>query len=144
MKLTRRKALLLAAAAGAAGLGGAALRGLGRGGVAARTLQVIERVYGPEYAAHEAAIEFAQVYEGFVLEKGLSGRLLNGWYRLGLGNAPFISGRLAEIDSSIILKFATSTNVILASETGAPLVFTGLFQPYLSACANQLSAQAIS
>jgi hypothetical protein len=144
MSLTRRKALLFGAAAGAAGLGGAVLRGAGRGGVAAHALEVIERVYGPDFAAHEAAIEFAAVYEGFVLDKGLSGRLLNAWYRLGLKSAPILGNRLAEIDLSIIEKFATSTNVILASETGVPLEFIGLFQPYLSACANQLAAQAIS
>ena len=135
---------MLGAAAGAAALGGAALRGAGRGGIAAHTLEVIERVYGPEFAAHEAAIEFAEVYEGFVLAKGLPGRVLNAWYRLGLSDAPFMSDRLAAIDSSIIVKFATSTNVVLAHETGVPLVFVGLFQPYLSACANQLAAHAIS
>ena len=144
MKLTRRQTLLFGAAAGTTGVAGALLRGSGPGGVAAHTLDVIARVYGPEFAAQDAAIEFAGVYEDFVLEKGLKGRLLNAFYRLGLENLPLVRDRLEAIDQSVIDKFATSTNVILAWETGVPLVFVALFHPYVTPCSNQLSAQAIS
>lgn len=144
MRLTRRRTLLLGAAAGAAALGGAAIRGVGRGGITAHALAIIDRVYGPDVAARDAAREFAQTYEDFVLDKGLSGLVLNAWYRLGLDHVPIMSNRIAAIEASVIDKFATSTNVVLAYETGVPLVFVGLFQPYLSPCTNQLAAQAIS
>jgi hypothetical protein len=144
MRFTRRQTLLFGAAAGAAGLAGATLRGAGTGGVAAHALDVIRRVYGPEFADDDAAIEFAGVYERFVLAKGVSGRLLNACYRLGLDKLPLVHGRLAAIDESVIEKFATSTNVILAWETGVPLVFVALFHPYETPCVNQLSAHAIS
>lgn len=140
MRFTRRRTLALGAFAGAAlGLGLAARPGRG---VASHALDVIREVFGPEFSSQEAAREFAQVYQAFVLEKGLSGRAVHLAYRFGLQGLPVLGTRMSRIDDSVIEKFATSTNVILAAERGEPLVFTGLFHPYETPCLNQLSADA--
>jgi hypothetical protein len=143
MRLSRRGVLLSSAAALTAAAAAGAY-GLLPGGMVAHALDVIARVYGPAIAAEPASREFAEAYERFVLEKGAQGQALNGAYRLGLDHLPLVRDRLAQIDDSIVYKFATSTNVILATETGVPLVFVTLYQPYITPCASQLGANAIA
>lgn len=142
MKLTRRQTLALGLGAGAAGLGlaHAATRG---GGIAAHALKVVADVYGPEFTAQEAAHQFAAAYQDFVLAKGVPGRMVHLGLRYRLDRLPVVGPRFARIDDSIIDKFATSTNVILAAERGEPLVFVALFQPYEAPCQSQLAAQAM-
>lgn len=137
MRLTRRQTLALGAA-----IGLAAAATAGRG-VAAHTLDVIREVYGPEFADQPAAHEFARAYEAFVLEKGLPGRMVHLAYRLGADRIGPVGRRLGRIDESVIDKFATSTNVILAAERGEELVFVALFHPYETSCMNQLGVQAL-
>lgn len=144
MRLTRRQTLAFGVAAGTAGMAGALLGGTLRGGIAQHALDVIARVYGAEFAAADAAMEFAETYESFVIEKGIRGTLLNAGFRLGLDSLPLVRGRLTSIDQSVIDKFAMSTNVVLAWETGVPLVFVVLFHPYEAPCSNQLSAMAVA
>jgi len=141
MKITRRRFFVgTGAMAGiAAALGGYAVF---PGGVERHALDVVARVYGPDIATTPAARDFARAYESFVREKGFSGLAVNAVYRFGAQNIPGVRRRLTVLDESIVTKFATSTNVVLSSETGAPLVFTGIFHPYLNSCANQLSALA--
>lgn len=141
MRLSRRNVLFFAIGAAGAGI---AYRAIGEHGIAAHALDVISEVYGPEFAAQDAAHDFAEAYEAFVLKKGVPGRLVDAAYRFGLQNLPYVDGRLKRIDASVIEKFAMSTNVILAAERGEPLVFVSLFHPYQAACMNQLGASAIS
>jgi hypothetical protein len=141
MKLTRRQTLTMGVVAGAAGIGLGLKATTGRG-IGAHALAVIREVYGPEFAQQDAALAFARDYEAFVLEKGLSGRAVDLSFRLGFQRLPAVGPRLDRIDDSVIDKFATSTNVILAAERGEPLIFVGLYRPYDTPCQSQLSAQA--
>ncbi|WP_170558135.1 hypothetical protein [Ruegeria atlantica] len=141
MKLSRRKVMALGAGIVGAGLAYRAIKGHG---IAGHALEVIRDVYGPEIANDPAAHEFAQAYEDFVLEKGTQGQVLDLVYWSGLQDAPFVSKKLSRIDDSIIDKFATSTNVILATELGKPLEFVALFDPFQNTCQNQLGAQGYS
>ncbi|WP_170422149.1 hypothetical protein [Ruegeria arenilitoris] len=141
MKLSRRKVMALGVGAVGAGL---AYRGLKGHGIAGHALDVIRDVYGPDIAADPAALEFAQAYEAFVLEKGVQGRMLDMGYWAGLQTLPYVSDKLSRINDSVIDKFATSTNVILATERNVPLEFVALFSPYENSCQNQLGALAYS
>ncbi len=138
MKFSRRKVIALGA--GVVGLG-LAYRGIKGHGIAAHALEVIRDVYGPEIADDPVAHEFAQAYEEFVLEKGTQGQVLDMVYWTGLQDVPFVDEKLGRIKDSVVDKFATSTNVILATELGKPLEFVALFDPFLNSCQNQLGAQ---
>lgn len=137
MKVSRRTALLggVSLAAFAGGLGIAARPG----GIAAHARQVIGRVYGADVAEHPATQAFCAAYEAFVFDKGLPGRAANAIFNLKAANLPYVQDETARMDRSIVVKFATSTNVVLAQETGAELEFAGIFHPVQSSCSNQLS-----
>ncbi|WP_170401414.1 hypothetical protein [Ruegeria arenilitoris] len=137
MMISRRSALLggvcLAAVAG--GVGFALLPG----GIAAHARRVIARVYGSDIAAQPAAQAFCDGYETFLIEKGLSGQVANAIFNFKAGNLPYVEGKRAKLDRSIVVKFATSTNVVLSAETGVELEYSGVFHPIENSCSNQLS-----
>ncbi len=139
MKISRRRFLALGVGAVGSGIILSVIRDRG---IMSHSINVIREVYGSEIADHEAAYEFARAYQSFVVEKGISGRLLDFIYRCGLQNLPYVKDRLNSIDDSVINKFAMSTNAIIAIERGAPLVFVALFSPYHAPCTNQLGAFA--
>ncbi|WP_170409135.1 hypothetical protein [Ruegeria atlantica] len=138
MKLSRRKVIALGTGVVGVGL---AFRSIKGHGIAGHALDVIRDVYGPEIAADPSAHEFAQAYEDFVLEKGTQGQVLDMVYWTGLQDVPYVSQKLSRINDSVVDKFATSTNVILATELGKPLEFVALFDPFQNTCQNQLGAQ---
>ncbi len=140
MKHTRRKILVMAFGVLGTGVGYYLVR---QRGVASYALDLIREVYGSDVADQEAASEFANAYQAFVLQKGTKGRILDVAYGFDLQHLPAVDDVLHSIDESIIDKFAMSTNVILAIEKGEPLVFVELFSPYRSTCMNQLGAQAV-
>jgi hypothetical protein len=137
MMISRRSALLggvcLAAVAGGVGFA------LQPGGIAAHARQVIARVYGYDIAAHPAAQAFCEDYEAFLIEKGLTGHMVNAIFNLKAGNLSYLEDKKARLDRSIVVKFATSTNVVLSVETGEELEHFGIFHPVENSCSNQLS-----
>ncbi|RBW62081.1 hypothetical protein [Ruegeria sp. A3M17] len=138
MKFSRRNVIALGAGVVGLGLADRVI------GIAGHALGVIRDVYGPEIAKDPAALEFARAYEDFVLEKGTQGQVLDMVYWTGLQDVPYVSDKLGRINDSVVDKFATSTNVILATELGKPLEFVALFDPFLNTCQNQLGAQGYS
>ncbi len=143
MKLSRRALMLGAAGAvgGGSAIGAVAVR---QGAIAEFVLEVVAKSFGPQFAAEPAAREFADVYEAFVDGRGGLGLTVHALYGLELDRIEPIKRRLMPQWRSIVQKFAMSTNVVLAHETGAPLAFMGLYAPYHSPCSNQLSALAVS
>ncbi|MCG7519779.1 hypothetical protein [Ruegeria sp. Ofav3-42] len=65
-------------------------------------------------------------------------------YWAGLQDLPYVNDKPSRINDSVVVKFATSTNVILATEQGKPLEFVALFDPFEITCQNQLGAHGYS
>lgn len=141
MRISRRKVIALGVGVVGAGVAYRAIKGHG---ISRHALEVIRDVYGPDIANDPAAHAFAQAYEEFVLEKGIQGQMLDVGYWAGLQDLPYVSEKLGKINDSVVDKFASSTNVILATELGKPLEFVALFDPFQNTCQNQLGAQGYS
>lgn len=109
------------------------------GAIKAHAQQVIARVYGSEIAEKPATEEFTSAYENFLINKGMPGHVANAIFNLKGGNLPYVKDERAKLDRSIVVKFATSTNVVLSTETGSDLEFFGIFHPITNSCINQLS-----
>lgn len=141
MRPRRRTILATLAALAAAGLGGASL--LGRTGLRdflagrMRTEFGVDPDGDPEAAAFLAAflewVAGAQLMPSFrTVERR---RLLR---RLD----PEQRRREAVLSAILVEQFLTATNWLRAQETGEPLRFVALADPYRNPCSNQLSAWA--
>lgn len=138
MKIGRR---LFAFGSVAAALVGVRALGFADAGIVRRTLDVIEEVYGKDIARHPEAVKFAQAYQAFVRAKGVEGIGLDISYKFHMEKLPYTGSVDAKIRESVINKFATSTNVVIADETGVPLEFSLIFHPYDASCTSQLGPQ---
>lgn len=136
MSLGRRFFLFGTAAAALVGVRSV---GFDDGGIVRRTLDVIEEVYGPEFSQDPEGVRFARAYQDFIRKKGMQGIGLDTAYKFHMEKFPYTGSVDGKVRQSVIDKFATSTNAILAFETGVPLEFGTIFHAYDAPCTNRLA-----
>ena len=135
--LITRRALL--ASLGALGLGLATVSW--SSGVRSWVLTQIEKEFGAEIAGTDDAAAFTNELVAYMDEAtSWSKWLTKAYIRLKPQFVGIIMPNEDQLRIWVIEKFLLSTNYIIALETTKEFEYLGLFDPYSSSCANQLSA----
>lgn len=100
---------------------------------------VLERVFGP-VAVAEAGEDFLRDADAFLRRETQLHKLQTlHLMQLGFGVDDW-SNTKKLVEDFMIQRFAISSTVVAASETGEPVEYIGFFDPYSAPCSNQLSA----
>lgn len=100
---------------------------------------VLERVFGPAAVA-EAGEDFLRDADAFLRRETQLHKLQTlHFLQLGFGVDDWSNAK-KQVEDFMIQRFAMSSTVVAASETGEPVEYIGFFDPYSAPCSNQLSA----
>lgn len=137
MALSRRAVLL----SGVALLGGGAFTAfqLRPQGFVDIGRTVLLRVYGPAAVAG-AGEDFLRDADAYLRRETRLHKLQTlHFMQLGLGGQDWTAAK-KQVEDFMIQRFAMSSTVVAATETGEPIEYIGFFDPYSAPCSNQLSA----